>query len=276
MPYIEVALGLNNSSFKDILIAELMNSEFESIEEKDDHILYCYIPKDKFNESILKNLSEKYAKQFVFKYEIAELKNKNWNEIWEKDFKPVVVDDFCLIRAPFHEPGKNIQNEIIIEPKMAFGTGHHETTYMMIQQMAKLDFNNKTVLDFGCGTGVLAILASKLSASKIYAIDNDEWAYNNCTENVTVNHINNIDVIHIGEEFLIKKSFDIILANITRNIILETLDSMVNSLNQKGMIILSGILNTDKEIILKQAEESSLKKLLILDKNDWSSICLIK
>lgn len=207
-------------------------------------------------------------------YDQAIVAEKNWNEEWEKDFQPVIVDDFCAVRAHFHLPISAVQLEIIITPKMSFGTGHHATTYMMIQQMRDIDFTNKSVLDFGTGTGVLAILSEKLGASATIAIDNDRWSVDNAIENIEINQCSRIRVFE-SAVIPLEEKFDVILANINRNIILEYLPILKKALNPSGYIIFSGLLTADKEAIVKASLNQSLNLIKQTERTNWISLVFV-
>ncbi|MDB5281879.1 MAG: ribosomal protein methyltransferase, partial [Bacteroidota bacterium] len=199
------------------------------------------------------------------------IKDRNWNEEWEKNFEPVVVAGKVAIRAPFH-PQFNTEFEIVIEPKMSFGTGHHATTASVIELMLGEDFSNKSVLDFGSGTGVLAILAEKLKASNITAIDNEEWAYNNCVENIERNGCVHIRAVRGDESYLFDQKFDIILANINRNVILQNISKWKLLLNETGLLIASGILVSDEHDIIEAAAKTGLVVKNKLNNNGWLAI----
>jgi len=190
MNYIEVTISLDNIDEiqKDLLMNELAGVGFESFVEQDNFLL-AYVNQDEFNENSLVLISKDYGD---FKFTKKNIEQQNWNAKWESQFTPIIIDEFCIIRAPFHEPKPNFKFDIIIEPKMSFGTGHHATTRLMINQLRTIDVENKTVLDMGCGTGILAIVASKLNANKVDAIDIDQWASENTVENAQRNNIGNI------------------------------------------------------------------------------------
>src|SRR5690606_38666275 len=177
----------------EILIAELGFAGFESFVEHEEGVL-AYIQKEEWNETILSDVQILTTSEFDIDFDFKEIEQINWNEEWEKNFSPIVVDNMCSVRAPFHEKS-NVEYDIVIEPKMSFGTGHHETTFMMIQHMLTMDFKGKSVLDMGCGTAVLAILAEKLGATKLTAIDIDNWCYLNSLENVERNSCEQITVL---------------------------------------------------------------------------------
>lgn len=257
----------------EILIAELGYAGFESFVETQEG-LTAYIQKEAYNDSILEDVQILNSKEFSIQYTFEEIEQTNWNAEWEKNFNPIVVDNLCTVRAPFHEK-PSTKYDIIIEPKMSFGTGHHETTHMMIQHILQNDFENKTVLDMGCGTGVLAILAEMKGAKKIDAIDIDNWCYLNSLENVTRNNCTNISVFEGDANLLNNKSYDVIIANINRNILLTDMETYAKSLNKNGILFLSGFYNNDIPVI----EESCAKQMLKLDKklekNNWVALKFI-
>jgi ribosomal protein L11 methyltransferase len=226
-----------------------------------------------FNE----NIFESYKVNELLKgssFTISSIEEKNWNEVWESNFQPVLVDNFCAIRAEFHEPIKNVDYEIIITPKMSFGTGHHATTYMMVEQMHDLNFDSKFVFDFGTGTGILSILAEKLGASKIEAIDVDDWSIANAKENLEKNKCSKISV-RLSSQLPTKK-FDIILANINRNVILDYLPQLEKCLNEDSYLLLSGLLASDQEDIVKACIGQNLKFLKQTERDNWISLVFIK
>jgi ribosomal protein L11 methyltransferase len=230
-------------------------------EQTDTHLL-AYFEKDNFKSYEVNNL----VKEFTFN--ITSIPEQNWNAVWESNFEPVVVDDFCAIRADFHQPIKNVQHEIIITPKMSFGTGHHATTYMMIEQMSNIDFTKKRVFDFGTGTGILAILAQKLGAASITAIDNDEWSIENAKENFQKNDAHSITLYRSSA--MPKDSFDIILANINRNVLNEYASALVSILSPKGVLLVSGILKEDERVIV--AAFNILQPIKVQQNKNWISI----
>lgn len=250
----------------EIIIAILSDLNFEGFEEN-ERSLKAFINEAELNEEAL----QETLTNFDLKYSKSIIEETNWNEVWESNFQPVVIDDICAIRADFHKPIKGVKNEIIITPKMSFGTGHHATTYMMIQMMDKLNFENKLVFDYGTGTGILAIFAEKLGAKKIIAIDNEEWSINNALENKERNHAEKIDV-YLSEEIPTNSQFDIILANINKHVILDSLENLSKQLIPGGNILLSGFLPEDEEDILAKANNFNLflKTNLLMGK--W--ICL--
>ena len=254
----------------EILIAELGYAGFESFVETEEGVT-AYIQKEEWNDKILEYIDILQSDEFNISYTFEEIEQTNWNEEWEKNFNPIVVDDVCSVRAPFHlKP--DTKYDIIIEPKMSFGTGHHETTHMMIQHILKNDFNNKSVLDMGCGTGVLAILAEMKGANSLDAIDYDNWCYLNSLENVERNNCKNITVIEGDASALKNKHYDIIIANINRNILLNDMATYVKCLNTNGVLFLSGFYNDDIPIIEEECNKHGLKHVETLEKNHWVAL----
>ncbi|MTE28234.1 50S ribosomal protein L11 methyltransferase [Winogradskyella ouciana] len=240
----------------EILIAELGYAGFESFVENNSGVT-AYIQKEDWNKNILDDIHILNSNEFKITYEFNEIEQTNWNAEWEKNFKPIVVDDLVTVRAPFHDK-PNTKYDLIIEPKMSFGTGHHETTHMMIQHILKNDFKGKSVLDMGCGTGVLAILAEKVGATKLDAVDIDNWCYVNSLENVERNQCENISVHEGDVSFLQNQKYDCIIANINRNILLQDIPAYAKSLNKSGKLFLSGFYEDDLELITQKCLENNL------------------
>ena len=254
----------------EILVAELGEVGFESFVENETGML-AYIQKNDWFENILDDIFILNSDEFEIEYDFHEVAQTNWNEEWEKNFEPIEVDDLVSIRAPFHE-NPHLKYEIIIEPKMSFGTGHHETTHMMIQHILKNDFKDKSVLDMGCGTGVLAILAEMKGAKPIDAVDFDNWCYLNSIENVERNNCKHITVIEGDASVLINKKYDIIIANINRNILLNDMAVYASCLNKKGILFLSGFYKEDIPLIQQACEKHMLKFEEKLERNNWVSL----
>jgi len=248
MNYIQISIEANEEQ-QEILISELVELDAAGFEQTDAHLL-TYFEEDNFKSYEINELLKGYVFQFTI------LPKQNWNAVWESNFEPVVVDDFCAIRAEFHKPIKDVLHEIIITPKMSFGTGHHATTYMMIQQMRNFGFINKKVFDFGTGTGVLAILAAKLGAASIIAIDNDEWSIKNAQENFEKNNIHSVSLYQSST--LPENNFDIILANINRNVLEQYSSTLVNLLSPQGVLLVSGLLKEDQTSIVELFDELTL------------------
>lgn len=259
--------------WNEILMAELIEIGFDSFTEEHDGIL-AYIQKDLFKEEDLKALHLLQNPDIKISYTFQEMPNINWNEEWEKNFSPINIEGKVSIRAEFHE-NQNLPHEIIIQPKMSFGTGHHATTYLMIQQMLDLDFQNKSVLDMGCGTSVLAIFAKQQGAGKTVAIDIDEWSVENSIENAARNNVE-LEISQGTAENLGAENFDIILANINRNILISDILTYVSVLNEGGKLLLSGLCFFDVDDILEvcTAQKLTLKKKL--QREEWVSLLLEK
>ena len=276
MDYIEFDIKLDPiTPFSEILSAKFNEINFEAYVEEEKG-LKAYIQKDLLDIKITKAIINDIAKSCKISYTINHIAQKNWNLKWENNFKPVYVNNNCLIRAEFHKEDPDVEYQIVITPKMSFGTGHHETTYMMINMMFDIDLEGKSVLDIGTGTGVLAILASKLGANRIVAIDTDQWAYENANENSRLNLVSNIDFIY-GDYTLIKHSFfDVILVNINTNVILNDIEKYLNFMHKDSQIILTGFLCSDTDVILDKAVDIGLKLVSLKNKNKWQIIHLIK
>ena len=258
----------------EILIAELGFSGFESFVETPNGVI-AYIQEADHFPTILDSVQILSSDEFVITYKFETIAQTNWNAEWEKNFNPIVVDNQCAIRAPFHEPF-NVKYDIVIEPKMSFGTGHHETTHMMIQHILASDFTNKSVLDMGCGTGVLAILAEKKGARFLEAIDIDNWCYLNSLENVSRNDCHHINVLEGDASLLKGKQFDVIIANINRNILLNDLSTYVTCLSENGFLFLSGFYDSDCELIESTCDALNLKFEHKLKRNNWVALKFVK
>ncbi|WP_378186822.1 50S ribosomal protein L11 methyltransferase [Aquimarina sp. W85] len=251
----------------DILIAELGAAGFESFVETETGI-EAYIQKEDWRENILEDIDILSSDVFEITYTHKEIEQVNWNLEWEKNFDPIIVDNLCSVRAPFHKQ-PSVKYDILIEPKMSFGTGHHETTHMMIQHILENDFTGKTVLDMGCGTGVLAILAQMRGAAAVDAIDIDNWCYINTLENVERNSVNNINVLEGDSTVLKQRKYDCIIANINRNILLKDIAIYAECLNQGGQLFLSGFYEEDLEMINKECKGNRLDLVSFKKRNNW-------
>ena len=254
----------------DILIAELGEAGFETFVETEDG-LSAYIQKEDWNENILEDIQILNSDEFEINYTFEEIEQTNWNIEWEKNFNPIIVDNVCSVRAPFHEKPNTVY-DIVIEPKMSFGTGHHETTHMMIQHILKNDFTNKSVLDMGCGTGILAILTEMKGAKPIDAIDYDNWCYLNSLENVERNDCKHIIVLEGDAGLLKNRAYDIIIANINRNILLNDINVYVGCLNKNGSLFLSGFYKDDILAIEEECNKYNLKLVEVIEENNWVAL----
>ena len=259
--------------WNEILMAELIEIGFDSFTEEHNGIL-AYIQKDLFDDKQLQEINMFSNEAVEISYTYQEMPNINWNEEWEKNFEPINVENQVSIRAEFHS-NQNLPHEIIIQPKMSFGTGHHATTYLMIQQMLDMDFENKTVLDMGCGTSVLAIFAKQKGAGKTLAIDIDEWSVENSKENAARNNVE-LEISQGTADNLGAENFDIILANINRNILISDIPTYVSVLNNVGQLLLSGLCFFDVDDILEVCNEHKLTLKRKLQREEWVSLLLEK
>jgi len=254
---------------REILIAELGNIGYESFAETAE-LVEAYIPSADFSNDDLGTLFPVGYPGFKFSFSLETIPDQNWNEVWEKNyFQPLMIADRCLIRAPFHTDYPKAEYEIVIEPGMAFGTGNHETTSMMISEILEENLIEKTVLDMGCGTGVLSILASMRGADTVTAIDIDSWAVNSVTENAALNNVSNLEVIQGGAESLKDKKFDFIYANIQRNILLNDMPQYCKVLKHGGELIMSGFYVDDLEPVKKRAIELGLQFIRFTENQKW-------
>jgi ribosomal protein L11 methyltransferase len=271
MRHIKIEFTPLTNELRDILIASLADEGYEGFEETEAGLL-AYIPEDDYNYITIDEL----ARQNGIKFTVEVIEPVNWNETWEKNFDPVIVEGFCTVRADFHNIPVNTPYEIIITPKMSFGTGHHATTQLVMEGMKEIDFKNKKVLDFGTGTGILAILASMLGAKEVVAIDNDEWSVANSIENASCNNISNVS-ISLGELTSVpEQEFDIILANINRHILLDNMTALYRYLVSGGTLLLSGLLQADEEIIKTPAIDNGFEYQCTTIKGDWIAIKFVK
>lgn len=254
----------------EILIAELGEKPFESFIETEEGFS-AYIQKEFWTENVLEDVYLLTSPEFTVSYTFEEIEQVNWNEEWEKNFEPIDVDGKCHVRAPFH-PKTAAEFDIVIEPKMSFGTGHHETTHMMIQHLLDMKVAGMKTLDMGCGTAILAILAEMKGAQPIDAIDIDNWCYLNSIENAERNNCSQITVYE-GDAALLKgKKYDLIIANINRNILLNDMQQYVDCMNKNGVLLLSGFYNEDIPFIDASCTEKGLTFVKKLERNNWVSL----
>lgn len=274
MSYNEVICTLSDEQYAEILIALLADSGFESFEESGKTVK-AYIPADKYDDNALTRLAADFP-DMALSVETRKIEPENWNKVWENNFPMVEIAGRCVIFAPFHENVPNLPDRICIMPQMSFGTGHHETTSLMVEMMLSLNLMGLKALDMGCGTGILAILARKKGAGKVTAIDIDEWAYKNTAENCLRNDIADIEILQGDKRLLSGRNFDIIFANINRNILLEDISSYAKCLPESGLLQLSGFYTSDLEDITKKAEENGLSYVKHLIKKDWVAALYIR
>jgi ribosomal protein L11 methyltransferase len=259
---------LDGQIAREILVAELGAVGFESFTETEDGGLSAYIQSDEWIEGMLEQVQILSSDEVEFKVERENIEQVNWNEEWEKNFEPIEVQGKVSVRAPFHS-GKELEYNIVIEPKMSFGTGHHETTHLMIEHLLEVDLQGKKVLDMGCGTGILAIFSEMRGASEVDAIDIDPWCYENSVENAARNNCRKIKVFEGDAGLLKEQQFDVLIANINRNILLEDMSSYVRCLKPGGLLLLSGFYIEDMEQIGRKAQELGLKLLDEKERNRW-------
>ena len=263
-------------SFSEILIAETGEAGFDTFMENETGF-EAYCEEVKFDRSILEEVKTKYSFVSPLEFKIAKVEKENWNEEWEKNVEPIVVDDRCLVRAEFHKIEKRYQYEIIITPKMSFGTGHHQTTYLMLKAQLDIDHQNKRVMDAGCGTAILSIMASKRGAKSVEAFDIDEWSVINGKENIENNNCTNINIQH-GKisELRFDLSFDIILANINKNVLVYEMETYSSCLPIGGLLLLSGFYEFDIDDLNKYAEKHFLSEIKRDQRESWACLLLKK
>jgi ribosomal protein L11 methyltransferase len=276
MNYVEVDLKVD-LEFSEILMAELGEVGFESFVETDEGLL-AYIPESDFDENNLSELTAKYQDLTTIAATWKSLERRNWNEEWEKSYEPIEVGDQIRVRATFHEPDPAFKYDLLIQPKMSFGTGHHETTWLVMNEQLSLPHEGLSVMDVGCGTGILAILASKLGAANLLGFDIDEWAVENTRENFAMNNLSATADVFQGTitEVPSQQIFGGILANINRNILLSEIPKYVQHLSQGGWLVTSGFYETDQADIEQCAAESGLKKLRSNTRNQWATVVFEK
>lgn len=263
--------------WSDIIIAELSEIGFESFVETDTG-LKAYIQEDAWEEEGFKNFQLLFNswEEARISYDKILIEAQNWNASWESSFEPVLVGNELAIIAPFHEEVKDVNYTVIIEPKMSFGTGHHQTTRLMSKALLELESMPESVLDMGCGTGVLAILAEKLGAKKVLAVDVELWAFENTIENVGRNECSKIEVLHGDSNRLQGRNFDLILANINKNVLLQDLAIYSKCLNNNGLLMLSGFFTSDNEMIVDSAKNANLALLKTSSEENWSCLVFVK
>jgi ribosomal protein L11 methyltransferase len=274
MEYTELDIRLKEvNHFADILVAKLNEIKFESYAE-DENGVKAYVQTQLLNKDAVKEIISEISELTELSFTISKVKQENWNAEWESNYTPVFINKTCVIRAHFHNAFPDVRHEIIITPKMSFGTGHHETTSLMMNEMLELNFKGKSVLDMGSGTGVLAILASKLGAINLVGIDFDKWAFKNAKENTVLNNISNIHLIHGDVNAIGNAKYDVILANINRNIILNDIEIYIGAMADAAIILFSGFLEEDVPLILERTEQLGLQLVVSKNKNKWQFLYL--
>lgn len=261
---------------QDLLINALGQIGFDTFEEV-EFGFKAYIPTDDFDKKVLDEVLNNYRDMFTFSYDITLIPLKNWNEVWESNFEPIIIKDKIYVRATFHAPRPEFAYEIVIDPKMAFGTGHHQTTSMMLEMLLENDMTGKKVLDMGCGTGILAIIASKSGASEVTAIDYDPVCFESTKENSQLNKIFNVQTLNGSKEAIPDELFDVILANINRNILLDQLKRYSEVLKPDGELYMSGFYETpDLDMIMDEARKYGIKYIIHKINNGWVAAKFIK
>lgn len=276
MDYVEVSFfidsEIDSEIVSDVLASELSPIGFESF-VTEGNTLKAYVPVNQFSKENIDQVIAEFPLEATLSYEDKFIKTENWNEEWEKNFfQPIVVGNECVIHSTFHKDIPQTTYEILIDPKMAFGTGHHETTFLMLSQILKMDVEGKRVLDMGCGTAVLGILASMRGAKEIVAIDIDEWAYNNSVENVELNKTPNVEVKLGAAELLAGESFDIIIANINRNILLNDINRYAACMTKGATLYMSGFYTEDISAIEEECNKYGLQLFTQDSKNNWAVV----
>lgn len=267
MQYNKAVLHTIEATKREMLIARLSAEGYNGFEETDESLL-AYIDASDFDTETLQLIASEYE----VPYDIETLGQQNWNAEWEKNFQPVIVEGFCTVRADFHKLDVATPYEIVITPKMSFGTGHHATTKLMMTRMQYIDFAGKQVFDFGTGTGILAILAEKLGAADTLAIDNDEWSYENAHENIACNNCSHIEIVQGSMEHIPQREYDVILANINRHILLHYMADLYRSVKTGGILLMSGLLTDDEEIVKIAATEAGFTNIETNTLNGWITL----
>lgn len=270
MDFIEVAIQAP-ADFTDILTAELSEVGYDTFMDTENGV-NAYITEDIFSEADLEEIVGKYAGMAEITYQTQKIEKQNWNEEWEKNFEPLIIGDVCSVRASFHPKPEHVTYDIVINPKMTFGTGHHETTTLMIENQLTIDHTNKRVLDMGTGTGILAIMACKLGAAEVVGVEIEDWSVENARENAEMNGCANITV-HLGDVTAVENDepYAIVLANINRNVLLADMAAYSKLLLKGGQLVLSGFYTEDLEVLTEEAFRCGLVQESKRTKNNWVS-----
>jgi ribosomal protein L11 methyltransferase len=279
MNYTELVFSLNMSEdyHRDLVIDALAGIGYDTFEDTDKGFK-TYIPSNSFDQSLLDKTLLPFHETVSLSYEINQIPSTNWNAIWESNFTPILIKDQCYVRATFHAPHPEYPYEIVIDPKMSFGTGHHQTTALMIECMLEENFTGKTVLDMGCGTGILSILASRSGAKSVLAVDYDPVCTGNTFENAQLNNTANISVLTGSKDVLpAGQSFNIVLANINRNILLDQMETYSKVLAPRGFLLISGFyLNPDLDILTEKAKQFALSYIYHRSQDEWTLAKFVK
>lgn len=276
MNYTEVTFHLNRADIAETLMAQLTECGFEGFEEQ-EACIKAYIPESLFSKEILAPFDEIWCDGGLSGWSVKTMLEQNWNALWESNFEPVRIEGICLIRAPFHEPDASLPMEVVVEPKMSFGTGHHQTTRLMVKAMSKLDIKGKKVLDMGCGTGILAIVAARWGALSGDAIDCDMWSVENSEENFSRNEVNQFRVYQgMAEDIAADARYDIILANINRNVLLEDIPTYSKCLSTDGTLLMSGFYEDDADAIKEVCQHHQLSFVESSQEDRWTCLQFVK
>jgi len=255
-------------------MAEMAEAGFDTFMETETGF-EAYVEMEKYDKDRLQEIKEQYGQQTPLVFNQDRIEKRNWNEEWEQSYQPIIVDDKCVIRASFHNLEKKFPYEIVITPKMSFGTGHHQTTYLMVKNQMEIDHKEKRVMDAGCGTAILSIMASKLGAKEVEAFDIDEWSVINGNENIEVNGYPNIRIQQGKiEEVKLSGMFDIILANINKNVLLAEIKIYQKFLTKNGLLLLSGFYTKDIDDLLQEASQYNLKEVTRDERETWAALLL--
>jgi ribosomal protein L11 methyltransferase len=262
--------------YSEILMAEIANAGFETFLETGNGF-EAYVELERFDKGLLESVFDRYKELTSITFNTEQIQKQNWNEQWEKSYHPIIVEEKFLIRASFHEPDPRYPLEVIITPKMSFGTGHHQTTYLMVKNQLEIDHKGKRVMDAGCGTAILSVVACKLGAAEVEAFDIDEWSITNGNENLQVNGCANIH-IQRGKisEIILRGSFDIILANINKNILIAEIGRYEKFLKKGGLLLLSGFYVEDVDDLVSEGKKNNLSEMKRTDRENWAALLLQK
>ena len=269
MDYMQMRFETADAQQRELLIAALSEAGCEAFEEQDDALL-AYVAQDQWEPARYEALSAGMGHSFT----ASLIRQQNWNAQWEAGFEPVTVPGFCTVRAHFHPPATGMPHEIVITPKMSFGTGHHATTRLMMMQMQHLPLQDREVLDFGTGTGILAILAEQLGARRVLAIDNDEWSVENTTENLERNNCSRTEILEGSLEVIGGQTFDVVLANINRHILLQYMDALYACIRPGGQLLMSGLLLADREVVSAAALEAGFREAGFAEQGGWITLLM--
>lgn len=274
MKYIEYNFEVKEVDlYRDILLAEISDLPFESFEETSTG-LKAYVPESKCDKKVIGERISGFS--YLLNHNITEIEGVNWNEEWEKEYQPIMVENQCLIRAPFHSNDPRFLFQVVIKPQMSFGTGHHDTTYLMVKHILNENLFNKAVLDMGCGTGILAILADQKGANPIWAIDNDDWAYKNTLSNCLLNGTEYVSVRFGDKSVIPDKVFQLVLANINKNILKKDMQSFADHMEKGSVLLLSGFFEVDIDDVKAAAESCGLRVSLSDTQNEWAMLKCVK